>query len=90
VKRGYVVLFAAAQVVGLLSWEVACLLQMASLWLLSVLLLLPGSLLGFVLIPAYFPIRFAFFFKVGWWIVIVDVFLFALGTIPVGERRKSN
>ena len=91
VKRGYVVVFAAAQVVGLLSWEVACLLQMISLWFLSVLLLLPGSLLGLILIFTHLhPISAGFIFKLGFWFVIVNVFLFALGTILIRERRKSN
>jgi len=91
VKRGYVAVFAAAQVVGLLSWEVACLLQMISLWFLSLLLLLPGSLLGLVLIFTHLHPRSAgFIFKLGFCFVIVNVLLFALGTILLRERRRSN
>ena len=91
VKRGYVVVFAAAQVVGLLSWEVACLLQMLSLWFLSVLLLLPGSLLGLVLTFTHLhPVSAGFIFKLGFWFVIVIVLLFVLGSILIRERRKSN
>jgi hypothetical protein len=90
VKRKYWWVFGAIQAVGTLATAEAVFLQFPTLWLVSLLLLLPGSLAS---LPVFKPSQFG----TNWspwslWAIAVttNFFLFILVSFLLAKRRKPN